>query len=67
MKKWLCMFLLAVLAAPGVVIGQGSLKGKLIDSVTKKPLTLASVTVFRQATEGDVARALGHVVTPVLA
>jgi len=24
------------------------------------------VTVFRQATEGDVARALGHVVTPVL-
>src|ERR1700744_5311739 len=49
MKKWLCMFLLAVLAAPGVVIGQGSLKGKLIDSVTKKPLTLASVTVFRQA------------------
>ncbi len=24
------------------------------------------VTVFRQATEGDIARALGHIVTPVL-
>jgi hypothetical protein len=24
------------------------------------------VTVFRQATEGDIARALGHVVTPVM-
>jgi hypothetical protein len=24
------------------------------------------VTVFRQASEGDVARALGHIVTPVL-
>jgi hypothetical protein len=24
------------------------------------------VSVFRQATEGDVARALGHIVTPVL-
>jgi hypothetical protein len=24
------------------------------------------VAVFRQATEGDIARALGHIVTPVL-
>ncbi|HEY4060364.1 MAG TPA: outer membrane beta-barrel protein [Puia sp.] len=51
----LSIFPLLIILIPHHVFSQGSVKGSLVDSVSHKPLTLATLTVFKQSDTTMVA------------